>query len=240
MDLFIRLVSTFGLLVSLASALSASPQVAFIGDGLRYRIEDRPITIDELIQKPGVDFHETHSFQPNMGFKSNAVWFYAKLENPSPSASSIIFEVAYPRLEVVDLYVVNAKGEVVNTFRMGTDASGPSRPIHHLNFAIPLQLEPGQQLQLYMRTLTDNPLRFPVKIWEPETFRASQQSQQLLQGLYYGGIIIMVIYNMFVYIGTRSRSYLFYCVFVSCTAGYLASDGGILLQYVFTESSFLE
>jgi HPt (histidine-containing phosphotransfer) domain-containing protein len=48
----------------------------------------------------------------------------------------------------------------------------------------------------------------------------------------------MVIYNLFVFFGTRSRSYLFYCLFVFSTAAYLASDSGLLTHYIFTDSSF--
>jgi len=237
MGLFTRLVSLLCILFFGAPLLLASPQVFFVGDGLRYLTEEQPLRITDLIQKPESEFRETHNFQPNLGFTSKVIWFFTAIENPGPWDVPIIFEVAYPRLEGIDLYAVNDRNEVVNSFHLGTEFPGELRPIRHMNFAFPLQLGPGQKLRLYIRTHTGNPLRFPVRIWEPETFRASQQSQQLIQGLYYGSIIIMVLYNLFVYFGTRNRSYIFYCIFVSCTACYLASDGGILLRYIFKDSS---
>jgi HPt (histidine-containing phosphotransfer) domain-containing protein len=201
-------------------------------------MEDGPATLQDAMQRFSTDFKQTQNFQPNLGFTSSHLWFSIALKNPQPQAVDFIFEVAYPRLEMLDLYAVNARGELRFQFLSGTERVAALRPIQHVNFAFPIRAEPGEELRFYMRTHTDNPLRFPVKTWEPESFRAYQQKHQLTQGLYYGGILIMVIYNGFVYFGTRNRSYLFYCLFVFFTASYLASDSGVLTQYFFADSSF--
>lgn len=60
----------------------------------------------------------------------------------------------------------------------------------------------------------------------------------MLHGLYFGGIGIMVLYNMFVFLSTRSQSYLFYSLFVVCAGVYVGSEGGVLLRYAFTNMSF--
>lgn len=225
-------------ILSLAPRATARQQVDFASDGLAVLVEDRPLSIEEVIQYPEADFKPTHSLRPNMGFNSKTHWFYCRLGNTSMQAAAAVFEVAYPRLERLDFYAVDASGQVVARFLSGTETAADARPISHMNFAFPLDLAAGESLRIYIRVYTTSPLRFPVKIWESEPFRTAQQSQMMMQGLYFGGISIMVIYNMFVFFSTRNRSYLFYCLFVGCTAFYLASDGGLLLHYVFTDSSF--
>lgn len=219
-------------------SLQAAFPVQWSDVGVSYWVEDKPATIHDVMQKPASDFKQTSSLQPNVGFSANYLWFSIALKNPDARAVDFIFEVAYPRLEVLDLYAVNSQGQIRYHFLSGSETPAVQRPIHHANFAFPIQAEAGEELRFYIRTRTDNPLRFPVKVWELEAFRAYQQQQQLTQGLYYGGIVIMVIYNLFVFFGTRNRSYLFYCLFVFSTAAYLASDSGLLTHYVFTDSSF--
>ncbi len=229
------------LLIALLAATSycyAGPGVEFEGDGLSYLMTEEPLTPEQVLRQPAQNFVQTDNFHTNLGFILKTLWFKTSIVNQNSSPAPIVFEVAYPRLSYIDFYAINAQGVVVYTYHSGTEIPAKLRPISHLSVAFPLQLNPGEKLQILMKTSTDSPLRFPVKIWEPEEFRSYQHLQQLLQGLYYGGIFIMVIYNLFVFIGTGNRSYLYYCLFVTSTGCYLATDGGMLLQYVFTDSSF--
>ena len=48
----------------------------------------------------------------------------------------------------------------------------------------------------------------------------------------------MVLYNMYLFLSTRSLSYLFYSIFVICVGIYVGGEGGMLLRYFFTDSAF--
>ncbi|HET9240578.1 MAG TPA: 7TM diverse intracellular signaling domain-containing protein [Oligoflexus sp.] len=224
--------------MGLTPTLQAAFPVQWSDAGVSYWVEDQPATIHDVMQRQATDFKQTTSLQPNVGFSAHYLWFSIALKNTDTRALDFIFEVAYPRLEDLDLYAVNGQGQIRYHFVSGSETPAAERPIHHVNYAFPIRAEAGEDLRFYIRTRTDNPLRFPVKVWPLEQFRAYQQQHQLTQGLYYGGIVIMVIYNLFVFFGTRNRSYLFYCLFVFSTAAYLASDSGLLTHYVFTDSSF--
>ncbi len=207
------------------------------GAHLRYHAEDHLQKIEDVLKiDPAKAFTDTQSLQANLGYTLKTYWFQISLQNSGQTEEAVIFEVAYPRLEILELYALDSRNEVVAQFITGTDQPFWQRPINHSNFAFPLHLAAGERLSLYLKTHTHNPLRFPVQVWETEEFRAAQQSQMLIQGLYYGAIAIMVIYNMFVFFGTGNRSYIYYCLFVVSTATYLATDDGLLLHYVFNST----
>jgi len=208
------------------------------GNGLAYLTEEQPLSIDEVLKLHPDAMKETQSFRPSLGFSSRVHWFRALARNSSDKDSSFIFEIAYPRLEHVDFYAVDDRSQVQSHFRVGTQLPQTMRPINHINFAFPLMIPAGSTLSLYVKVSTDSPIRFPVKVWEPEDFRQAQQDALMLNGLYFGGIGIMVLYNMFVFLSTRSLSYLFYSLFVICVGIYVGGEGGILLRYVFTDSAF--
>lgn len=212
--------------------------VVLEGGGLRYWIEEQPLSLDEARQFPPDAMIDTQSFRPSLGFSPRVHWFRALVRNTSEKDASFIFEIGYPRLERVDFYAVDEKGQVLSHFKVGTQLPQKLRPINHINFALPLTMSAGSTLTLYTKMSTDSPIRFPVKVWEPEEFREAQQDALMLNGLYFGGIGIMVFYNMFVFLSTRSLSYLFYSLFVICVGVYVGGEGGILLRYFFTDSPF--
>lgn len=208
------------------------------GGGLAYWIEEQPLTIDEVLQLPPDAMKETQSFRPSLGFSSRVHWFRALVHNTSERDTPFIFEIAYPRLERVEFYAVDERAQLQSHFTVGTQLPQTLRPINHINFAFPLAIPAGSILRVYAKISTDSPIRFPVKVWEPEEFREAQQDALMLNGLYFGGIGIMVFYNMFVFLSTRSLSYLFYSLFVICVGIYVGGEGGMLLRYFFTDSAF--
>jgi hypothetical protein len=163
--------------------LQAAFPVQWSDVGVSYWVEDKPATIYDVMQR-SADFKQTSSLQPNVGFSANYLWFSIALKNTDTRAADFIFEVAYPRLEDLDLYAVNTQGQIRYHFLSGSETPAAQRPIHHMNFAFPIRAEAGEELRFYIRTRTDNPLRFPVKAWELEAFRAYQQQHQLTQGFY--------------------------------------------------------
>jgi adenylate cyclase len=217
---------------------SESLPVVFEGSGLSYLAEERTLSLDELRQLPKEAMKETQSLRPSLGFSSRPHWFQALVRNTSDRDSSIIFEIAYPRLEFVEFYALDASAKILAQYTAGTELPQKVRPINHMNFAFPVTVPAGARLHFYIKVSTHSPLRFPVKIWEPEEFREAQQNALMLHGLYFGGIGIMVFYNMFVFLSTRSLSYLFYSLFVICAGVYVGSEGGVLLRYIFTDSAF--
>jgi hypothetical protein len=111
----------WGSLVSLTSRLEAHSPVEWIDEGLSFWEEDEPTSLQQAMQRLSTDFRQTRSFQPNVGFASRYLWFSIALKNPQASAVDFIFEVAYPRLEILDLYAVNARGEIRFQFLSGTE-----------------------------------------------------------------------------------------------------------------------
>jgi|GEM_PF-5472761 len=231
---FLGLLAVFWM-TPLRAAIST---VEFLGDGLAYLREEKVLSIEEVSALPKEAFVETRNFQPNLGFVFKTLWFKTELSNIAKYDTTAILEIAYARMEIIEIFVLNNSNAIVFHALDGTEIPKKLRTMSHLNVAFPIPFHAEERLRVFIRTSSDSPLRFPVKIWEPEAFRSYQQSHQLQQGIYYGGIIIMVIYNMFVFIATRNRAYLYYCMFVLSTGSYLASDGGMLLQYVFTDNSY--
>ena len=74
-----------------------------------------------------------------------------------------------------------------------------------------------------------------MRIWEPATFQEANQREKLIQGMVIGTLLVMVLYNLFVYFGTRDVNYLYYIGFVLSYLLFQYSLTGYTYAYVWPE-----
>src|SRR6185437_12504041 len=69
-----------------------------------------------------------------------------------------------------------------------------------------------------------------LKAYPEEAFYARFERSRIYQALFYGALLIMLLYNLTIYILTRSASYIYYVVFLVFLIVFLASNNGYLLE----------
>src|SRR5699024_6324974 len=91
------------------------------------------------------------------------------------------------------------------------------REINHRHFVFNLDIEQGERKTLYILLKGGADLHPPINIWDKDAFLERIPNEHLFQGLFYGMIMVMIIYNLFIYISLRIRAYLFYVISISLT-----------------------
>ena len=77
------------------------------------------------------------------------------------------------------------------------------------------------------------------KSLEPQKMAEATLTQQLLWGILIGLILVMVLYNLFVYLSTRDKSYLYYVIYTLCIGLTQTSLSGYTYKYLFANSPVL-
>ena len=95
---------------------------------------------------------------------------------------------------------------------------------------------PHEAVTLYWRVQTTTALQMPVTLWKQRAFLVADQWALLGQGLYFGLMFVMILYNSFIYTVVRDRSYLFYVLFVSCFTLLQLCLQGVAYQYLWPTS----
>ena len=154
----------------------------------------------------------THQ-SPNFGFTQDGYWFRFKLLNNSPKALSRFVELPIPFLDDVRLY--HLVGNTLQAqYSLGDEQPFSQRAVRHRNFIMPLQLAPGTN-EIYLRLVSSGTIEAPLRVWDPVLFAAASNDESLVQGGVIGILLIMVVYNLFVFVSTRDINYLFYIGFVA-------------------------
>ena len=203
-----------------------------LNDHVEYFIDDKgELNAEQLIdplQKWNIHDKETLSF----GYSSAVFWFRFKISNSSIEDVSHLLEIAYPVLDDIKIFVYDEAGELLNQYAFGDKRPFKERLVQHRNFLVPLSINPDKEQLWLIRVETSSAMQLPMTLWPERDFFIQDQSRLMGLGLYYGIMLIMALYNLFVFFSVREKDYLYYVFYVVSMAGFLASLQGLSFQYI--------
>ena len=236
---------SFGVSVASASQTllvnSDVPQIK-VGTYLEY-LEDieGQLSISDLLRSDeGLRWQPNYKDVPNFGFSDSTYWFRVKLQNIQHTSYTGVLEVGYPLLDSLQVYWFSDDGVLFQTQHLGDDFPFGQRPRIHRNFVIPVQFSAGEKKTLYIRLETGSAAQLPLTLWQQRAFHEHDADWVLGQGIFYGAMLIMVLYNLFVFFAVRDVSYLYYVSYVAAFSALMASMQGLTFQYVWPENLWLQ
>lgn len=185
----------------------------------------------ELLAQPAkYPFTPAGTEKPNYGYTDVVYWLYFELENVSTSDIDTWVEVDYPLLDTLYLWVRGKDTTVY--FLTGDRLPFDARPMNHKNFVFPVKLKAGEQKQFLFRISSEGTMSFPVYVWSPIAFTESSNAIQIGFGVYYGIMLVMALYNFFLFFSLADRNYLFYVLNILAIILFQVSFNGLGYQYL--------
>lgn len=173
----------------------------------------------------------------SLGYGKSAYWFRVAVENPTEDALKPLLEVAYPVLDRIEIFI-NPESSGAEPLVLGDKQPFHARPIEHRNFVVPLTLAAGERTWIYLRVETTSSMQVPLILWEQDGFLAAEQARSIFQGFYYGIILVMVLYNLFVFMAVKEQSFLHYVGYITAMPLFLASLHGLAFQYLWPQATW--
>ena len=198
--------------------------VLYLDDDQRLELYEVMTLADEEWQLPKA---ETTSF----GYNTANLWVKLPVSNQSDRSRRLGLEIAYPILDQVEAFVIQ-DGYAVAQYQMGDTLDFQERPVEFRNFIVPFQLSPGESVTLYLKIHTEGTLQAPINLWDMDHFFEKQQPALVAQGLYLGIMLVMILYNLFIYLSVRHITYLYYAMAALSCAGINASVHGLGFQFL--------
>lgn len=189
------------------------------------------LTITDIVSRQTeARFAPSTADTPGFGFTTSAVWARFTVKNSLPHPVEYFLEVKYPLLDQIDLYTPTDTGGFT-VLEAGDSFPFKSRTIQHRNNIFPVRLAPGEQKTLYLRCETTSSLNLPLTLHSPASLAGEISLEQTLLGIYYGILLVMMIYNFFIYLGLKDSTYLYYVLFVFTYMLFQLSVNGMAFQY---------
>lgn len=171
----------------------------------------------------------------NKGYSASIWWLALSVHNGFAEPATRYLELSYAVLDYVDIFVF-ADGKLLQRHELGDLYPFSRRPIENRFFVVPLTWQAGQTLDIYCRIKTSTSVQAPLTLWQREAFERRQNNSNIAQGLYYGAMVVIAVYNLLIFLVLWERSYLFYVLFVLSLPLFMASISGHAYHYLWPHS----
>ncbi|WP_439887429.1 7TM diverse intracellular signaling domain-containing protein [Pseudomonas sp. MBLB4123] len=175
----------------------------------------------------------------NAGYSRSVFWLRLDLEyrpQQAQGAHNWLLELAYPPLDHLELYLDDGQGGYRLTQRTGDALPFASRQIKQNNYLFELQLQPDQPRRLYLRLQSQGSIQAPLTLWSPTAYMEEQPGRIYVLGIIYGVLLVMLVYNLFIYLSVRDTSYLYYILYIASFGLYQVSVNGAGIEYFWPNS----
>lgn len=172
----------------------------------------------------------------NINFASKVHWLRFRLQNKETYDETYNISITFT--DHIHFYTfVDGKGHLIEKTGDLTAIYDRSRPLGKLvvmKFTVPA----GQAKTYYARleSITNISEQFKpfalgaIRLYSETGYDRRFVQPRIYHALFYGAIIIMLLYNFFIFISLRDKSYLYYVFFIFSLLVFLAADGGFLVE----------
>lgn len=157
-------------------------------------------------------FHKSNSEIPNLGVSSSNFWLLFSIKNKS-SSPHLLLELAESTLDKVELYTINQNGKHIEN-KLGEDQPFNQRKYKDPNYIFDIHIPQNNTQNYLMKIIGSEQVMIPLTLGKPKSIHESIYLKNLISGIFTGIILIMFIYNLFIYFSTKDESYLYYVVYI--------------------------
>lgn len=175
----------------------------------------------------------------NAGYSRSVFWLRLDLQyQPTQGRDSreFLLELAYPPLDRLELYVPDLWGGLQRVAQTGDALPFATRVIQQNNYVFPLQFQAGERKRIYLRLQSEGSIQAPLSLWSSQAYLEAQPGRIYVLGIIYGVLLVMLVYNLFIYISVRDTSYLYYILYIASFGLYQISVNGAGVQYFWPDN----
>ena len=187
---------------------------------------DQRKTLKQILEqdKQFIPYNQT---DPNFGFSQSGLWLRAHIDNLSETEEWVV-NIEYSQLDYVDFYLIKDGQTIASSMQGKMQAD---QKLRMPSFDLPLPI--GEPMTLYIRAQSQSSsLIIPIRLQSERSHILYSQIDGLAWGVFYGGLIILAIYNFVLYLNVREPSIIAYISYLIAVLVWQFVWGGYI-QWIF-------
>ena len=201
--------------------------------GMAYLLDPDEIYTTALLSDPGSSFlfKRNNTQSMDFGLSSGAVWLMFTADNPTEFSEWVLqFDIHKFYTAALFQNKDNGKFEQVGIYNYKD--SFTEKPIQEALLAFPLRILPGERVRFLLKVKSENGLTLPLILFEKSRYEQKTTDLKLRWTILYTVMIIMILYNLIIFIFLKDPNYLYYFIYVSVYMFYLAALSGMGSQFI--------
>ncbi len=230
----IKIYFLFSLLFVISSSIKSN-NVIYLDDNITIPIGN---SLEVLEDKTGVlelkdvldlEFTSLNTKVPNLGISESSFWLKYTVTNKT-SNPNLKIELSLPTLDKVNFYYFS--DNKWNVIKSGEDFVFHERVYNDPNYIFDCEVPESKTRTFFLKVSSSEGIQLPIILGSTKAIYEHQKNRDLLSGIYLGLMIVIIIYNLFIYFSVRDRSYIYYVVYVILILLTQTSLQGYPFQYL--------
>lgn len=232
-----------GIILSTGLKQQAAAKTYDFGEGRKLIGKYLEILYDTAGTLSANEVYHSSGFQPlkqdipNLDFNPAVIWLKFTVQNTSP-ARSLMLEIENPLLEETELYEQN--GDSVSfTGKAGTAYPYRDRLFKATDFIYELHVPTNTARTYLIRLRSNEQIILPMFISSKESTTEILNQRGLVYGIHIGILLVMILYNLFLFISVKDKSYLYYVFYILFIGLTQITLTGYTFKFFFADTPFL-
>ena len=159
------------------------------------------------------------------------MWVRANVTTHGIDIEDWIFVVSYPFALQIDMFVFQ-NDRLIDQVRSGLAVPFQDLDWQSYTSAMPLQLQPNQDYEVYFRYRSNTVVVFDLKLYTQRSFKLWEGNYFQIQGFYFGCSVLMLIMSLFLFAFMRDRTFFYYSLFLVSFVGLYFFNNGFAHRYL--------
>ncbi|WP_224248463.1 sensor histidine kinase [Hyalangium gracile] len=169
------------------------------------------LTVEQVELRAEQELPRIDLEQLNVGYQRSAFWLRFRLLNAGREPGHWLLELPRP-VDEATLYTRGKDGHFVGR-RSGKMLPMSQREVRGERLLLNVSLDPGESQLYWLRMAGEDTLDLTPTLWSDDDFATDSSRANLVDGLYFGVLLAMLLFNLFLFLSTRDRTYFYYSFF---------------------------
>ena len=242
------LLGIFTLLISFSQLFASSPTVILeqnkevyaLGPHLEYLADPTGALSVEEVSSPAFAARFISGRQKVIDFvrTSSVYWVRFQLRAQKRDREQWLLKTRSAGWKLIQLYFPS---NALSWIKTEGGKSLPFDPLIFINnttvFRLPQPLQQDQTI--YIRLEAAMEISLDIKLWSAREHQGHLERGLYLFGMFHGLLLVMAVYNLFLFLSLRDKSYLYYALYVSALLMFFMIDDGVWIQFFWRKPGWL-
>jgi two-component system, NtrC family, sensor kinase len=200
-----------------------------------YQDPTSKLTFKQISQSPQL-FKASSLDVPNLGATSFNSWIKFKIVNDA-AYEKVILDIANPIIDEADLYIV--RDSHIDSTKTSNSLPLRTRQYNHQFYLFDIPLKKGEIVNCYLRLNSSQQILAPLSLKSSSGIITDLSDSDTRSGIYLGIMLVMLLYNLFIYFTTKDKDYIVYCHYIFWVALTQATLLGYSHRFLWTDNVWL-
>jgi signal transduction histidine kinase len=163
-------------------------------------------------------------------YANNAYWAKLKIKNITNSNQTYYLKSENQFTYKIDYFLLKDR-QVLTHIKDGVTSKNFNRSFNTSHMLFPLKMDAHSEVEVYFKIRNYNKINIDFSLVTKDYLLNYYQTYNMLEGIFFGGMLLLMLYNLFLYFLLHVRAYLYYVAYVFSVSIYFLGIFGFSQRY---------